>query len=141
MRYAQLEAALASRGGDVHKAARVVRGDDRASRLGERVELPLGEAIGHARPLEAEAASETAAVRDVGQVDDFIARQLEEPARFAFQTELAQRLAGVVVGDLKAEALAIDQIAIGVEQLPGKAGRVTHWVGVSFVVRGTRGLR
>src|SRR6266700_4295425 len=74
---------------DVHQAPWVVGGDDRASRLAYRIELPLREPVGDARPLEAEAAAKAAAVGEVGNVDHLVARELEHAARLVFEAELA----------------------------------------------------
>src|SRR2546427_12978152 len=87
---------------DMHQAAGVVRRHNRASRLRDRIQLPFREPVGHTRPLEAEAATEAAAVGDVRDVDDLVARQLEYAPGLAFQPALAQRLAGIVVWDLQA---------------------------------------
>src|SRR5713101_7477984 len=95
---------------DVHQAARVVRGDHRAPGFAYGVQLPLRQAARDARPLDAEGASEPAAVRDVGDVDDLIAGELEKAPRLALETERAQALAGVVVGDLQAHAVRVDEL-------------------------------
>src|SRR2546425_6047996 len=94
----EVHAAFARGSRDLHKAARVVRSDDRAPGPGDGVELPPGKAFGHARPLEAEAAPKAAAVGDVREVDHLVTGQLEDPARLALQAQLAEGLARVVVG-------------------------------------------
>src|SRR5579859_1984335 len=97
MRNAEVHPPAPGRGLDVHEAARVVGCQHRAAGFGDRVELPPGEAVRDTWPLEAERATEAAAVGDVGQVHHLVPGEFEHPARLALQPELAQRLAGVVV--------------------------------------------
>src|SRR5439155_17458195 len=92
----------------------------------DRIQLPFREAVDHTRPLEAEPATEAAAVGDVRDVDDLVARQLEYTPRLAFQPELAQRLARIVVGDLQAHPVRVDELRIRLQQLQYKTGRVAH---------------
>ena len=108
----------------MHQAARIVRRHHGATCLGDRVELPLGEPVGHARPLEAEAAAEAAAIGDVRQVDHLVARELEHAPGLVFQSQLAEGLAGVVVRDLEAEAVGVDELGPGLQDLEEKPGRV-----------------
>ena len=61
----QVEVAAVSRVANVHQAARVVGGDHRGAGLGDGVQLPLREAVRDLRPVDAEGASEAAAVGDV----------------------------------------------------------------------------
>src|SRR5260370_8776234 len=58
----KINASLASRGGDMHQAARVVRGDDCAPGLPAPVELPLSRPAGHPPPFHAAPAAEPAPV-------------------------------------------------------------------------------
>src|SRR5260370_31858410 len=121
---------------DVHEAARVVRGDHRASSLGNRVQLPLRQAARDARPLDAEGASEPAAVRDVRDVDDLIAGELEKAPRLALETELAQALAGVVVGDLQAHAARVHEFLTAGQDVEHETRRVAHARAGALVRRG-----
>src|SRR5579864_8180830 len=116
----------ARRGRDVDEAARVVRSNHLASRATDRVELPTGEPIGDPRPFQAEGAAEAAAVRDVGKVHHLVARELEQAAGLALETELAQALARIVVGDLQAHPARVDQSGIRLEQLEREAGGVAE---------------
>src|SRR5258707_14316772 len=85
--------------GDVDQASRVVRRDQAAARLCDRVQLPLGQARGHTRPLEAEASAEPAAIGDVRYLDHLVTGQLQQAPGLLLEAELAQGLAGIVVGD------------------------------------------
>src|SRR6266852_6118414 len=126
MRHPKLHATPPGGGGDVHQAARVVRGDDGAAGPGDRTELPFRKAIGHARPFEAESAAEPATVGDVGYVHDLVARDLQELSRLPLQPELAERLAGVVVSDLEAHLIGPHEFRTGCEKLEGESRRVAE---------------
>src|SRR5712691_11777381 len=100
MRDAHLLAASARIRGDVDQAPRVVRRHHAAACLCDRVQLPLGQARGYTRPLEAEGSAEPAAIGDVRYLDHLVPGQLEQAPRLPLEAELAQGLAGIVVGDL-----------------------------------------
>src|SRR5467141_553906 len=135
--HAQVQAPLPGGRRDVHQAAWIVRSHHRAPGLGDGVELPLRKPVRDSRPFEAERPAETAAVGDVWNVDDLIARQLEDLPRLALQSELTQRLAGVVVCDLQAHPVVVDKAGVGLQELQDKARRVAHAAAQVFVRGGS----
>src|SRR5260370_2176522 len=126
MRNPKLQATPPGGGGDVHQAARVVRGDDGAAGLGDRVELPLRQPIRHAGPLEAERAAEPAAVGDVRKVHNLVAGDVQELPGFALESELAERLAGVVVSNLETHLIGAHELRTACEKLERESRRIAE---------------
>src|SRR5207245_10658098 len=131
-----LRVALPRRPGHVHDAAWVGGCDHLPARRRDGLARPLREAVSDSRPLEAERAAKAAAVGDVGQVYDLVARKLEHPTRLALQTELAEALAGVVVRDLQAHVLSVGQLRVRFQELQHESGRVAHPAPYAFVGSG-----
>src|SRR4051812_39726442 len=126
MRDPQLLSPLPRRGRDVYQAPWVVRCDDRAPRLGDRVELPRGEPGGDLRPFEAERAAEATAVGDVRYVDALVAGQLQHPPRLGLQPKLAEGLARIVIRDPRSIRDTRHERRSRFEELENKARRVPH---------------
>src|SRR6202023_197923 len=90
------------------------------------IQLPIHQPLSHARPFETERAAEAAAVRDVGNVLNLVASQIEELPRLALEAQLPEGLAGVVVGDLETHLIGAYELGPAGEQRENETCRVAE---------------
>ena len=108
----------------MYQTSRVVGRDDSAAGLGDGIEFPLGEPAGHTRPIQAEGAAEPATVRDVWDIHNLIASESKQPSRLLLEAQLAQGLARVVVRNLEARSVWLDELRTFGQKIERKARRI-----------------